>query len=316
MLPHGPKENSGLVWFFPLLLLMATILYQSFENPDPLSRGSVCLPAFSGVAGHTDLAICWTSDVHRFPFALLSIFTTLKVIRGSPFCIHYHFFLYAVTLDDASSRRLAVLCQLNPDNPLQLHTINQSLFHFSRKPTIGWGTPKSWAAFARFMLPTLLPEAWIFYLDADTLCYRDFVSEARVFVERSPHALVYGTLDEGVTNSRFRTILRKYGINPDTYIATGVLLMRNGARLRQMFADLLMCVQTRKYGLLDQDCLNSVGDQSIMALLPNSFNCHWLEGRPGALCTQENLSKVIIQHGVWLPWRAGLQRELDAMAGL
>jgi lipopolysaccharide biosynthesis glycosyltransferase len=158
-----------------------------------------------------------------------------------------------------------------------------------------------WVMVTRLFLPQLLRHSFFLYLDADTLCGRDFLPEIEEFL--GPDKLVYGVIDIGVMIPYMRRYFEVHQFDMRTYINTGVLLLRNNEALRMYLNRTIQWVNDNYAWYPDQDGINAVFEPSTKMILPKKFNCH--------CCVRQHLNAEVFHHGRFLRLWAPMQRELE-----
>lgn len=163
-------------------------------------------------------------------------------------------------------------------------------------------------ALYRLLLPEIIPDARLLYVDADALV----VSSLQDLWQRGLDggALVAGVRDVGILESQLRDI----GLSPgDVYINAGVTLMDlHGIRAAGLPAEWLRLINSRHFSCHDQDVINMTC-QGRINLVGNEWNSslstgfapdpkimHWA----GGASDKPWCNYRVHRHDLWARWAA------------
>ena len=160
-----------------------------------------------------------------------------------------------------------------------------------------------WTAYGRLLLPDLVTESRILYLDADLAVELDVLQVSNFDLKGLAFAAVqFGTVLTTLENDFF---INSAGLSPDAPAFNSGILLFDLDKWRNEDLKERCLVFARKYPTqllaCDQTLLNSLFANQF-AKLPESFNCPWYPGEP-----RPSLSGKMILHyvGSPKPWDIG-----------
>jgi lipopolysaccharide biosynthesis glycosyltransferase len=158
---------------------------------------------------------------------------------------------------------------------------------------------------ARLFVGKLVKEDYILYVDADTICGRDFTEEIGGYLNHSK--LMHAVRDIGSDVPAMRKYFRKWGIDGSYYVNSGVLFMRNGKCLDEMLMKSMKWIRDHANWseYRDQDALYFVFGKENIQLIPKDFNCFF--------CKRYRLTDVVFHHGKIIRVIGQIQDELDRL---
>ncbi|CAM3786762.1 glycosyltransferase family 8 protein [Mucilaginibacter galii] len=160
-----------------------------------------------------------------------------------------------------------------------------------------------WTPYGRLLLPEILKEDSVLYLDADLAVELDVLTLKDVKLENTAIGAVAGAQIKYALENKF--FIEDFNLSPDDrYFNSGVLLMNLEYWRQNQIKD--KCIEvarqySEKLAAVDQTILNALFSRSF-ASLPKSFNCPWYadKGRPVVA------DKMILHYvGSPKPWDIG-----------
>jgi lipopolysaccharide biosynthesis glycosyltransferase len=142
----------------------------------------------------------------------------------------------------------------------------ERLFHERIPSTVNVSTRFTRYALYRLLIPEIIPEDRVLYLDADTIVDKPLHDLWELDLDRD---LIAGAVDIGITEAQRAAIGFKYG---DPYVNAGVLMM-DLRRIREegVAARWLEEINTVAYTCHDQDVINKTC-RGRVAVVSNAFN--------------------------------------------
>lgn len=178
------------------------------------------------------------------------------------------------------------------------------------------GTPFGIGTLYRFYMQDLIQEKLVLYLDGDVIFTMDISNLLTLTIPEREKTLialmetlpVAGVLDMGLDeNKRHIRRLKQLGIDPNTYINAGVILV-NLDLLRNEYPEyqstLFTMLSQNQYALLDQDVINIYFQQRKIniCVLPEKYN--YIMGICGrSYADLETCAGKILHYIIYKPWK-------------
>jgi lipopolysaccharide biosynthesis glycosyltransferase len=190
-------------------------------------------------------------------------------------------------LSPRTQAQVAVIQRINPELEFSLAAFDMALDRLlphelprSRYPPV---------TMARLFVAKLVTEDYILYVDCDTICGRDFSIEINQYLD--PSKVLHAVRDIGIDIPFMRLYFRRMGIVGEDYMNSGILFMKNSAKLDQL---LMQAVQwthdnANTSEIPDQDSLYFAFGNENTGRLPKVFNCYF--------CRRDELTDVVFHHG-------------------
>lgn len=218
-----------------------------------------------------ELALAFTDQVGSYAEHAAVVLTSVFRSTGSPINVHI---LHDETLTEENKNRLA---QLVSDFN---HTIN--FYPVSFPPEMaealsGVGSIGKWTAGSmyRLLLPAVIPANKVIYLDCDIMVNTDLTE----LWETELNGCYLGAIrDQGIMG--VAEIVRAYGLNPETYFNSGVIVfeLNNIRQKMNWFEDMVNFLRSfPSTPMPDQDILNHVFGGNTL-LLDERFNSFYIHG--------------------------------------
>ena len=243
--------------------------------------------------------ICLASDDNYAPYLGIAILSILKNAAPED---KFHFYILDNKISDENKEKMARLSSRNPFEITWL-SWDKKLFEKCDTKSASWTS----AIFARYLIPELIKEEKVLYLDCDVMVRGSLADLWKEDLEGYYLAGVpdYNVMWRGRLQERFNG-----EVNPREYVNSGVLLINNKKWREEKLFQTLLDYSIKNASLLqwpDQDAINYIC-RKHKKMLADRYNARSYLWKPDLIPSGfdaekiiKEREKVVIRH--FHPWR-------------